>query len=86
MISMSDKYTYVIHPDPIEAAVATNDFINHTEEYKFLESKLEKSGLIVHDIQLSSPYTLFQMVRLAFEKAPNVYSEFVQKYGLRKEN
>lgn len=83
---MNNEYTFLIHPDPIEAAIATNDFINHTEEYEFLENELDKLGLISHDIHLSISYTLSEMIRIAFEKAPNIYSEFVEKYGLRKEN
>lgn len=83
---MSNEYTFLIHPDPIEADIATDDFINHTEEYKFLENELDKLGLISHDIALSVSYTLSEMMNTAFEKAPNIYSEFVQKYGLRKEN
>lgn len=82
---MTSEYTFVIHPDPIKADIATNDFINHTEEYKFLENELDKLGLISHDIPLSVSYTLSEMINLAFEKAPNIYFEFMEKYGLRKE-
>lgn len=82
---MSNEYTFVIHPDPIEAAIATDDFINHTEEYKFLETELGKLGLISHNIPLSVSYTLSEMMNIAFEKAPNIYFEFMEKYGLRKE-
>lgn len=81
----SNKYSYAIHPDPLEANRAADDFINRTEEYKFLESELDKLGLISHDIPLSVPYTIAGMVSLAFEKAPSVYSEFVSKYILREE-
>lgn len=82
---MSNEYTFVIHPDPIEAAIATDDFINHTEEYKFLENELDKLGLISHELALSISYTLSEMTMIAFEKAPNIYFEFMEKYGLRKE-
>ena len=82
---MSNEYTFVIHPDPIEAAIATDDFINHTEEYKFLENELDKLGLISHELALSISYTLSEMIMIAFEKAPNIYFEFMEKYGLRKE-
>lgn len=82
---MSNEYTFVIHPDPIEAAIAADDFTNHTEEYKFLENELDKLELISHDIPLSVSYTLSEMINLAFEKAPNIYFEFMEKYGLRKE-
>lgn len=82
---MSNEYTFVIHPDPIEAAIATDDFINHTEEYKFLENELDKLGLISHELALSISYTLSEMMNIAFEKAPNIYFKFMEKYGLRKE-
>ena len=82
---MTSEYTFLIHPDPIAASIATNDFINHTEEYKFLENKLDKLGLINHEIALSISYTLSEMIMLAFEKAPDIYFEFMEKYGLRKE-
>ena len=82
---MSNEYTFVIHPDPIEADIATDDFINHTEEYKFLENELDKLGLISHELALSISYTLSEMIMIAFEKAPNIYFEFMEKYGLRKE-
>jgi hypothetical protein len=82
---MSNEYTFVIHPDPIEAAIATDDFINHTEEYKFLENELDKLGLISHELALSISYTLSEMIMITFEKAPNIYFEFMEKYGLRKE-
>ena len=82
---MSNEYTFVIHPDPIEAAIATDDFINHTEEYKFLENELDKLGLISHELALSISYTLSEMIMIAFAKAPNIYFEFMEKYGLRKE-
>lgn len=85
MTLMNDKYTFLIHPDPLEVAIAADDFINHTEEYKFLESELDKLGLISHDIPLSAPYTISSMMNLAFEKAPSVYSEFMSKYILREE-
>lgn len=85
MTSMNDKYTFLIHPDPLEANRATDDFINRTEEYKFLENELDKLGLISHDVPLSVPYTIAGMVSIAFEKAPSVYSEFVSKYILREE-
>lgn len=81
----SNKYDYVIHPDPLEADRATDDFINHTEEYKFLESELDKLGLINHDIPLSVHYTISDMMNLAYDKAPSVYSEFMSKYILREE-
>ena len=82
---MSNEYTFVMHPDPIEADIATNDFINYTEECKFLETELGKLGLISHDIPLSVSYTLSEMMNIVFEKAPNIYFEFMEKYGLRKE-
>jgi len=82
----SNKYNYVIHPDPLEANRATDDFINHTEEYKFLESELDKLGLISHDIPLSVSYTVSDMLNIAFEKAHSVYSEFMSKYIFREEN
>lgn len=82
---MSNEYTFVMHPDPIEADIATNDFINHTEEYKFLENELDKLGLISHELALSISYTLSEMIMIAFEKVPNIYFEFMEKYGLRKE-
>lgn len=85
MTSMSDKYTFLIHPDPLEADRAADDFINRTEEYKFLESELDKLGLISHDVPLSVPYTIAGMVSIAFEKAPSVYSEFMSKYMFREE-
>ena len=85
MISMNDKYTFLIHPDPLEADRATDDFINCIEEYKFLESELDKLGLISHDVPLSVPYTISDMLNLAFEKAPSVYSEFMSKYIFREE-
>ena len=81
----SNKYDYVIHPDPLEANRAADDFINRIEEYKFLESELDKLGLISHDVPLSTPYTISGMVSIAFEKAPSVYSEFVSNYILREE-
>lgn len=81
----SNKYNYVIHPDPLEADIAADDFINRIEEYKFLESELDKLGLISHDIPLSTPYTISGMVSLAFEKAPSVYAKFMNKYILREE-
>ena len=86
MTSMNDKYTFLIHPDPLEADRATDDFINYTEEYKFLESELDKLGLISHDVPLSVSYTISDMLNLAFEKAPSVYSEFMSKYIFREEN
>lgn len=82
---MSNDYTFVIHPDPIEADIATDDFINHTEEYNFLETELDKLGLISHELALSVSYTLSEMMNIAFEKAPSIYFEFMEKYGLRKE-
>lgn len=82
---MSNEYTFVIHPDPIEVTIATDDFINHTEECKFLETELGKLGLIIHELALSISYTLSEMMNIAFEKAPNIYFEFMEKYGLRKE-
>lgn len=85
MTSMNDKYTFLIHPDPLEADRATDDFINRIEEYKFLESELDKLGLISHDVPLSVPYTIAGMVTIAFEKAPSVYSEFMNKYIFREE-
>lgn len=85
MTSMNDKYTFLIHPDPLEANRATDDFINYTEKYKFLESELDKLGLISHDIPLSVHYTIAGMVSLVFEKAPSAYSEFISKYILREE-
>ena len=85
MILMNDKYTFLIHPDPLEADRATDDFINRIEEYKFLESELDKLGLISHDVPLSVPYTIAGMVSIAFEKAPSVYSEFMSKYRMKKE-
>lgn len=85
MILMNDKYTFLIHPDPLEAVIAADDFINRIEEYKFLESELDKLGLISHNIPLSTPYTISGMVSLAFEKAPSVYAEFINKYRLIKE-
>ena len=81
----SNKYSYAIHPDPLEAAKSADDFINYTEEYKFLESELDKLGLISHDVPLSVPYTISDMLNLAFEKAPSVYSEFMSKYIFREE-
>ena len=86
MTLMNDKYTFLIHPDPLEADRATDDFINYTEEYKFLENELDKLGLINHDIPLSVSYTISDMLNLAFEKAPSVYSEFMNKYIFREEN
>ena len=85
MILMNDKYTFLIHPDPLEANRAADDFINRIEEYKFLESELDKLGLISHDVPLSVPYTIAGMVSIAFEKAPSVYSDFMSKYILREE-
>lgn len=82
----TNKYDYIIHPDPLEAAKAADDFINYTEEYKFLESELDKLGLISHDIPLSVSYTVSDMLNLVFEKAPSVYSEFMSKYIFREEN
>ena len=81
----SNKYDYVIHSDPLESDRAVDNFINYTEEYKFLESELDKLGLINHDIPLSVPYTISDMLNLSFEKAPSVYSEFMSKYILREE-
>ena len=81
----SNKYDYVIHPDPLESDRAVDNFINYTEEYKFLESELDKLGLISHDIPLSVSYTISDMLNLSFEKAPSVYSEFISKYILREE-
>ena len=52
MTLMNDKYTFLIHPDPLESNRATDDFINHTEEYKFLESELDKLGLISHNFPI----------------------------------
>lgn len=86
MTLMNDKYAFLIHPDPLEADRATDDFINYTEEYKFLENELDKLGLINHDIPLSVSYTISSMLNLAFEKAPSVYSEFMSKYIFREEN
>lgn len=86
MTLMNDKYTFLIHPDPLEADRATDDFINYTEEYKFLESELDKLGLINHDIPLSVSYTISDMLNLTFEKAPSVYSEFMSKHIFREEN
>ena len=86
MTLMNDKYTFLIHPDPLEANRAADDFINHTEEYKFLENELDKLGLISHNIPLSVSYTISDMLNLAFEKAPSVYSEFMSKYIFREEN